>query len=50
MRLIRINFAADHLAAAEGQGFADVVGFDGKDGRTLIALIYEDCYVEWTYQ
>lgn len=46
----QINFASDDVAPAEGHGFADVVGFRGKDGRTLVALIYEDCYVGWTYQ
>lgn len=32
----------------ETAGFAANVGFKGRDGTTLIALIYGDCYVGWT--
>ena len=43
-----LNFASDVALPAEGHGYAGVVGFKGKDGRTLIALIEEDCYVGWS--
>jgi len=44
----RRNFASDATIPTENNGFAATVGFKGKDGQTLIALIYDDCYVGWT--
>jgi len=46
----RDNFADDvaHVAQ-DSTGYVAKVGFKGKDGRTLVALIDEDCYVGWTY-
>ncbi len=45
----RDNFAADIADVADDNtGYVAKVGFKGKDGRTLIALIEEDCYVGWT--
>jgi len=29
-------------------GYAANVGFKGRDGAILVALIEEDCYVGWT--
>lgn len=45
----RDNFADDvaHVAQ-DSTGYVAKVGFKGKDGRTLVALIDEDCYVGWT--
>lgn len=45
----RDNFA-DGVAhvAQDSKGYVAKVGFKGKDGRTLVALIHEDCYVGWT--
>lgn len=45
---VRRNFAGDATIPTENNGFAATVGFKGKDGRTLVALIYDDCYVGWT--
>lgn len=33
---------------AETNGYVANVGFNGRDGRTLIALIEADCYIGWT--
>lgn len=45
----RDNFPTDVPGvAADRTGYVAKVGFKGKDGRTLIALIDEDCYVGWT--
>jgi hypothetical protein len=33
---------------AEANGHAASVGFKGRDGTILIALIDTDCYVNWT--
>ena len=33
---------------SETNGYAANVGFRGRDGTTLIALVEEDCYVGWT--
>lgn len=45
----RDNFADDVAHVAEDStGYVAKVGFKGKDGRTLVALIDEDCYVGWT--
>lgn len=33
---------------AETNGYAANVGFRGRDGHTLIALIEADCYIGWT--
>lgn len=50
----RTNFtgAAVRFAkiSAETNGYAANVAFKGRDGRTLIALIDDDCRVGWTYQ
>jgi hypothetical protein len=46
--IYRDNFASDTALPAEGHGYAGVVGFKGKDGRTLVGLIDDDCYVGWT--
>jgi hypothetical protein len=32
----------------ETNGYAANVGFKGRDGRTLVALIEADCYIGWT--
>ncbi len=32
----------------ETNGYAANVGFLGRDGRTLVALIEADCYIGWT--
>lgn len=43
------NFASDAATVAEDPtGYAAKVSFRGKDGRALIGLIDEDCYVGWT--
>ena len=43
------NFASNSAEAFEDTtGYVAKVGFRGKDGRTLIALIDEDCYLGWT--
>lgn len=43
------NFTSDIASAAEDSaGYVAKVGFKGKDGRTLIGLIDEDCNVGWT--
>ncbi|MFO6447424.1 hypothetical protein ACLBKU_09805 [Erythrobacter sp. NE805] len=43
------NFASDEATVADDPtGYAAKVSFQGKDGRSLIALIDEDCYVGWT--
>lgn len=45
------NFASDIATVAEDSAnYVAKVGFKGKDGRTLIGLIDEDCYVGWTYR
>ena len=45
------NFSSDIATAAEDStGYVAKVGFKGEDGRTLIGLIDEDCYVGWTYR
>lgn len=45
----RDNFASDDAkVASDNTGYVAKVGFKGRDGRTLIALIDEDCYVGWT--
>lgn len=46
----RDNFADDvaHVAQ-DSTGCVAKVGFKGEDGRTLGALIDEDCYVGWTF-
>lgn len=45
------NFASDTATVAEDStGYVAKVGFKGKDGRTLIGLIGEDCDLGWTYQ
>lgn len=33
---------------SETNGYAANVGFEGRNGTTLIALIESDCYVGWT--
>lgn len=49
VRSERDNFATDVPRVAEDNtGYVAKIGFKGKDGRTLIALIDEDCYVGWT--
>lgn len=46
----RDNFVADVADIAQDcTGYVAKVGFKGKDGRILVALIDEDCYVGWTY-
>lgn len=46
------NFDVDEAAfvqvGTETNGYAANVGFKGRDGRTLIALIDADCYIGWT--
>jgi len=42
------RFASDSPLAAGNHGYAAVVGFKGRDGRTLFALIHGDCHVEWS--
>lgn len=32
----------------ETNGYVANVGFKGRDGRTLVALIHADCYIGWT--
>lgn len=45
----RDNFAADDAdVARDSTGYVAKVGFKGKDGTILVALIDEDCYVGWT--
>jgi hypothetical protein len=45
----RDNFAADVADVdEENTGYVAKVGFKGKDGKTLVALIEEDCSVGWT--
>jgi hypothetical protein len=48
------NFASDAPAfvklGAETNGYVANVGFKGRDGQTLVALIEGDCYVGWTYR
>ena len=46
------NFAADRPTfvkiGSETNGYVANVAFRGRDGKELIALIEEDCYVGWT--
>ncbi|BCA59760.1 hypothetical protein HMP06_2529 [Sphingomonas sp. HMP6] len=43
------NFASDTATVPEDPtGYVAKVSFTGKDGRKLIGLIDEDCYVGWT--
>ena len=46
------NFASDEPAfvkvGVETNGYAANVGFEGRDGTTLVALIEFDCYIGWT--
>ena len=46
------NFASSAPAfvriGAETNGYAANVGFEGRDGRILIALIHADCIIGWT--
>jgi hypothetical protein len=43
------NFASDVAELAEDPtGYVAKVSFKGVDGRTLIGLIDQDCYVGWT--
>jgi hypothetical protein len=46
------NFDVDEAdfvrIGTETNGYAANVGFKGRDGRTLIALIEADCYIGWT--
>lgn len=45
----RANFASDaSTLATDLNGYVAKVYFRGRDGRTLIAIIDEDCYVGWT--
>lgn len=45
----RDNFATDNADVFEDRGgYVAKIAFKGKDGRRLIALIDEDCYVGWT--
>jgi hypothetical protein len=45
------NFASNTATVADDStGYVAKVGFKGKDGRTLVGLIDEDCYVGWTYR
>ena len=45
----RANFASGaSTLATDLNGYVAKVYFRGRDGRTLIALIDEDCYVGWT--
>jgi len=50
----RQNFARDEVTAtrigSEANGYAANVSFAGRDGRILVALVDEDCYVGWTYR
>ena len=56
LRRSRSDYAANYDSekvtlvriGAETNGYAANVGFEGKDGRMLIALIEADCYVGWT--
>jgi len=46
------NYRSDEPAfvriGAETNGYAANVGFPGRDGTTLVALIEGDCYIGWT--
>ena len=44
------NFESSEAAFVElnDGGYAAKVGFRGRDGRTLIALLEADCYIGWT--
>ncbi len=44
------NFEASsaHVLSMNDGGFAAEVAYSGRDGKTLIALIHDDCYVGWT--
>lgn len=45
----RRNFASDVARlAGDSTGWVAKVYFEGKDGRTLIAMIDTDCYVSWS--
>ena len=46
------NFATSDATfvrlGSETNGYAANVGFRGRDGRMLVALIEGDCYIGWT--
>ena len=44
------NFASNAILTVRlrHNGYAAKVEFKGNDGRTLVALIEDDCYVGWT--
>jgi len=47
----QLNYDSDQAVVgprSELHGYAAKVAFKGRDGRTLIALIDDDCYVGWT--
>ena len=49
----RAHFASDVISPPEVRGAVNVVGFKGKDGRTLLAsIIYDgkDCLVGFSYE
>ena len=45
----RRNFASDAAQlAGDSTGWVTKVYFEGKDGRTLSAMIDSDCYISWS--
>jgi hypothetical protein len=44
------NFASDEVVEVrtKAEGYAAKVAFKGRDGRTLEALVEDDCYIGWT--
>jgi hypothetical protein len=45
----RDNFSSDAARLADDStGWVAKVYFNGKDGRTLVAMVDEDCYVSWS--
>jgi len=44
----RDNFASDVGSPLPRDGGGQAIGFKGVDGRILVALVDEDCYIGWT--
>jgi hypothetical protein len=44
----RDNFVSDVGSPLPRDGGGQAIGFKGMDGRILVALVDEDCYIGWT--